>query len=91
MISNFNKLSAAEKVDYNDLLRVKNKIICSYSRYTEFVAAQQNVLAAAKYEIEANPWCKHECVFLFDEEGFMSTFYINDEEGVMYVERPTST
>lgn len=65
--------------EYYERLRIKNKIICSYSRLESFLQAQPNVVAAEQYTIVANMSCPHNYVYVYDEEGICTTYILVEE------------
>lgn len=65
--------------EYKQHLRIKNKIVCSYSRELEFTDAVEVVQAAKQYTVIAHTWCAHNTIYVFDEEGFMTTYILVDE------------
>lgn len=64
---------------YFERLRIKNKIVCSYSRFESFTEAQPNVAASEQYTIVPHAWCSHDRVYVIDEEGICTTYILVDE------------
>lgn len=64
--------------EYREHLLVKNRVICSFSRFESFSAAVDQIGAAAAYTVVAQPWVSHNTVYIYDEEGFMATFHISE-------------
>lgn len=75
-IANVAKLNYDDREAYKLHLQLINKIVCSYSRYEAFVDAVSEISAAAKYTVTADKWCAHNSVYIFDEEGVMTTVYL---------------
>lgn len=68
--------------EYREQLRIRNKIICSFSRLESFLEAQPEVSAANNYTIAADVFCPHNQVYFFDDEG-ICTVYVLVEEGLI--------
>lgn len=64
--------------EYAEHIRLINKVVCSFSRVASFTEAVEQLSATIKYTVVADIYCSHNTIYLFDEEGFMTTHLIDD-------------
>lgn len=73
-------LSFEDRELYTQHLRIINKIVCSFSREAAFNEALNETSMADKYSVMADMCVSHNTVYIFDEEGFMNTYYLSEKE-----------
>lgn len=74
------ELSFEDRELYTQHLRIINKIVCSFSREAAFNEALNETSMADKYSVMADMYVSHNVVYIFDEEGFMNTYYLSEKE-----------
>ena len=58
---------------------IRNTLLCSTSRYEEFLAASIEIYALRDYLVVGSPSVAHNTMYLADNEGFISTHTIMDD------------
>lgn len=79
MSTAFNELTFEERSEYKEHIRLTCRIVCSYSRLDAVEEALFGITSAAKYETTAHTWCRENTIYIFDEEGFCTTYLITEE------------
>lgn len=58
---------------------IRNTLLCSTSRYDEFLAASGEIYALRDYLVVGSPSVPHNTMYLADNEGYISTHNIVDD------------
>ena len=71
--------TAEETFELRNYEVLRNTILCSISRYDEFVYAAEQLIALQDYIVTASHSVSHNSMFLADNEGVIHKYEVLDE------------